>query len=174
MSQFTKEQSLANNEKERSSNPEGINKSIEELANGISAINEQLSAQKRQDKYRNVICTILVIAITALLLSNVFNIWGRKSVLILHFADVDTDMRSDITDVEYALDNGGTIWVDHTDGGCKAAFGESYISFVESKFAEFKGRIYLDGTVLNYIVSRGWKLVQAPSTDSSYEYYFVK
>ena len=151
----------------------GIEKRINELTDGVSYVSKQLYSNKKQNSYRNIICTVLVIVIIAMLLlqTNVIKLGSGKALLIVHMTNEDAEEKSDKTQVENALKNGGTIFVPLSSDGLEKAFGKSYVSYGATNS---KGYVYLEGAAMNYIISKGWSLIQAPSTGLSSIYYFEK
>ena len=85
--------------------------------------------------------------------------------------DISDDDVSDKTQVDNALSNGGMIRIDNTNEGYESAFGTVYKSYGASNASNY---MWTWGAVMNYIASKGWKLVQSPSSGLSSYYYFEK
>lgn len=97
---------------------------------------------------------------------------STNKILILNISDSATDV-SDSTQVKNALNSGGQIIIQDTDS---KTFEEAFSSISWKSYGanNSKGYMFTRGALLNYIASRGWKLIQAPSTGLSAVYYFTK
>ena len=95
----------------------------------------------------------------------------KKKILIVYFTDDMEDDVSDSTQIKNALASGGMIVVYKKLEGFEAAFGDAYKAYGA---CDAEGSSYTFGSVLNYIASEGWSLVQAPSTEFNSYYYFQK
>ena len=95
-----------------------------------------------------------------------------KRVLVVTIeSELSDSNRSDKTQVKNALDNGGMIRIKASNDGYEYSFGSTYKQYGA---ANSSNNIWTLGAVLNYIASRGWTFVQAPTTGLSEYYYFVK
>ena len=95
-----------------------------------------------------------------------------KRVLVVSIeSDIADSDRSDKTQVTNALENGGMVRLKNTSEGYEYSLGTGYKKYGAN---DSNGYIWLNGAVLNYVASRGWTLVQGPSSGLSREYYFVK
>ncbi|MBR0318566.1 MAG: hypothetical protein IJQ86_04680 [Spirochaetia bacterium] len=93
-------------------------------------------------------------------------------VLLLTMEDnISSKDASDDIQVNNALKNGGTVRVKDSNEGYQKAFGYEYERYGAINSS---GTYWTKGAVLNYIASRGWTLIQAPSTGLTDMYYFVK
>ncbi len=97
------------------------------------------------------------------------NIDSSNRVLVVYMnSDSSTD-QSDMTQIKNAFNNGGMIKLDPNDISTELKLQmESYGA------ADADGMYWVTGAVLNYIASRGWNLVQAPTTGLVSTYYFTK
>ena len=83
-------------------------------------------------------------------------------------SDSSTD-QSDMTQIKNAFNNGGMIKLDPNNISTDLKWQmESYGA------ADTDGMYWVTGAVLNYVASRGWTLVQAPTTGLANCYYFTK
>lgn len=96
---------------------------------------------------------------------------STKKILIVYFTEDRDDEVSDTTQIRNALANGGMIVVYKKFEGYEAAFGDKFKAYGA---VDAEGSSYTFGSVLNYIASEGWLLVQAPSTEYNSYYYFQK
>lgn len=94
---------------------------------------------------------------------------SSNRVLIVSWEQDIPEAKSDKTQVSNALENGGMIRLDSSD--LDSSLGVAYESYGATNG---DGRFWVFGAVLNYISSRGWTLVQAPSSGLSDEFYFAK
>lgn len=95
---------------------------------------------------------------------------ASNRILMVSFEDLleDADC-SDSTQVENALKSGGQIRIKDTNDGYQHAFGSEYGMYGASDASNMH---YTKGAALNYIASKGWVLVQAPTTALGTTYYF--
>ena len=100
------------------------------------------------------------------------NIDSSHRVLLLTMEDkISNKDASDDVQVKNALKNGGTIRVKDSNEGYQNAFGYEYERYGA---VNSSGTYWTKGAVLNYIASRGWTLIQAPSSGLTTTYYFIK
>lgn len=139
----------------------------------------------RDNKPKHVSFTGIIWLLLILIFSNIYLCYNvfREShgdgiidsshrVLVLSIEDDITQSESsDVTQVINALINGGQIRVGNSNNSFDAAFGSEYQNYGATNI---KGSFWTRGAVLNYIASRGWTLVQTPSSRLSDDYYFVK
>ena len=97
------------------------------------------------------------------------NIDSSNRVLVVYMnSDSSTD-QSDMTQIKNAFNNGGMIKLDPNNISTDLKWQmESYGA------ADADGMYWVTGAVLNYVASRGWTLVQAPTTGLVNCYYFTK
>jgi hypothetical protein len=86
--------------------------------------------------------------------------------------DEEASEYSDVTQVKNALGKGGMIQVKISGDSLKEVLGSAEFSNYGAMGAD--GYYYTLGAFLNYIASRGWTFVQAPSSGLSTYYYFRK
>lgn len=84
---------------------------------------------------------------------------------------VSEDSLSDSTQVNNALEDGGMIQIKIDNDWLEDTFGYGYGYYGA---ANSDGYHYTLGAVMNYVASRGWTFVQAPSSGLSTTYYFEK
>lgn len=82
----------------------------------------------------------------------------------------DSD-RSDRTQVRNALDAGGMIRIRLGNDDIEYSMGTSFKAYGADNA---DGKFWTMGGLLNYIASRGWTLVQAPSSGLTDAFYFTK
>ena len=94
---------------------------------------------------------------------------SSNRVLVVYMnSDSSTD-QSDSTQIRNAFNNGGMIKLDPNDISTDLKLEmEPYAA------SDSRGMYWVTGAVLNYIASRGWNLVQAPTTGLANCYYFTK
>ncbi len=157
--------------------PENSQQSFETHASDSLPVNAQLPSTDTIEKKLKKSVFLLRIATICLLLLLLLQIWQSHSfgiipsssrVLVVQLSQ-DMDDISDKTQVENALKNGGMIKVDVEK--LTNSFGYEYQYYGAS---DSEGTFYTLGGVLNYIASKGWTLVQPPTTGLSDMYYFVK
>ena len=95
----------------------------------------------------------------------------HRVLLVSMEDDISISKASDITQVKNALSNGGTIRIKDSNDGYESAFGHDYEKYGATNSS---GNYWTKGAVLNYIASRGWTLIQAPSSGLSHTFYFIK
>ena len=86
-------------------------------------------------------------------------------------SDILDSNRSDKTQVSNALNDGGMIRLKATNDGYEYSLGSTYKQYGATNST---GGFWTLGAVLNYIASRGWTFVQAPTSGLSDYYYFIK
>lgn len=96
---------------------------------------------------------------------------SSRRVLLVSFVN-DYDKISDETQVKNALANGGMIQLQINGTALKKSFGND--DYKEYGASDYGGSFYIIGAALNYIASRGWALVQSPTTGLMSDYYFSK
>lgn len=144
----------------------------EEQKNVIEETKENRIAQ--QEHSNGVNLTGIILLLVVLLFCNIYlcYISSIHRILLVRMENkVSYSDASDSVQVNNALRNGGSIVIKDSNDGYKKAFGEEYGRYGAS---DSSGYYYTKGAVLNYIASRGWKLIQAPSSGLTDEYYFVK
>lgn len=102
--------------------------------------------------------------------SQTFDSSHKVLVLIL---DDGSASYSDSTQFKNALADGGQIIINDSN----AETMDECIGFKEWRAygaSNKENYLYLNGALLNYIASRGWNLIQAPSTGISSAYYFIR
>lgn len=96
---------------------------------------------------------------------------SSNRVLLVHIVSEDSEY-SDATQVKNGLSNGGMIQLELSAEALEKALGsELYRSYGASNS---DGYHYILGALLNYIASRGWSLIQAPTSGLAPQYYFVR
>ncbi len=95
----------------------------------------------------------------------------HRVLLVSMEDDISSSKASDQVQVKNALNNGGMIRIKDSNDGYKSAFGNEFGKYGA---LDSSGSYYTTGAVLNYIASRGWTLIQAPSSGLSSTYYFIK
>ncbi len=96
---------------------------------------------------------------------------SSNRVLLIHIVSEDSEF-SDAVQVKNALSNGGMIQLELSSESLEKALGsEPYGAYGAS---DSDGYHYILGALLNYIASRGWSLIQAPTTGLANQYYFVR
>ena len=95
-----------------------------------------------------------------------------KRVLVVTIeSDLSDSNRSSTTQVKNAFADGGMIRIKSSNDGFDYSLGSAYKQYGAT---DASGSFWSLGAVLNYIASRGWTFVQAPTTGLSDYYYFVK
>ena len=119
-----------------------------------------------------IVCGITYLCCSDYLGKNATEIIDSTSrILILKVSD-SANNYSDSTQGKNVINKGGTIILkDFDSDSINAVFGEYWNSYGG---ADANGYHYLDGALLNYIASKGWNLIQAPSTGLGSTYYFTK
>lgn len=93
---------------------------------------------------------------------------SSNRVLVVYMDNNSSD-QSDMTQIKNAFNNGGMIKLDPNNISTDLKWQmESYGA------ADSDGMYWVTGAVLNYVASRGWNLVQAPTTGLTNCYYFTK
>ncbi len=142
--------------------------------------NEEKSKEFIKSKIGFIAFTIEIIAICIIYLSvsnhlksnPLFNFDSTRKILtvsIINDDNKEVDEISDITQIINALQNGGAMYlnIENMDSDFK-----EIISSYGACNAD--GMYYVQGALLNYIASKGWELVQGPSTGLSSTYYFIR
>lgn len=145
--------------------------SMEELKNEIAESNRKL-------KYL-MILVVLLIVLCGYLCFAVYRstnatdaVDSTHRVLIVSLeSNLSNSDRSDKTQVRNALSGGGKIRIKPTNEDIEYSFGTDYCYYGAGNS---DGTFWTTGALLNYIASRGWTFVQAPSSGLTNEYYFVK
>ena len=96
---------------------------------------------------------------------------STRRVLMVSFVN-DSDKVSDEKQVKNALANGGMIQLQIDGTSLKTSFGSD--DYKEYGASDYGGSFYIIGAALNYIASRGWALIQSPTTGLTSDYYFIK
>lgn len=97
------------------------------------------------------------------------NIDSSNRVLVVYMNSDSSTNQSDMTQIKNAFNNGGMIKLDPNNISTDLKWQmESYGA------ADADGMYWVTGAVLNYVASRGWTLVQAPTTGLVNCYYFTK
>lgn len=96
---------------------------------------------------------------------------STNRVLVVRI-DEEASEYSDATQVKNALEKGGMIQVKLDGDSLEKVLGSYIFGNYGAKGAD--GYYYTLGAFLNYIASRGWTFVQAPSSGLSNYYYFKK
>lgn len=97
---------------------------------------------------------------------------SSKRILVVSIeSDLADSDRSDKTQVNNALENGGMIRLKNSSEGFEYSLGTVYKRYGAS---DSQGYMWLTGAVLNYVASRGWTFTQGPSSGLSNQYFFVK
>ena len=120
------------------------------------------------------ICIIYLSVSNHLKSNSLLNFESTRRILTVFIINDDDDETeendvSDITQISNALQNGGGVHINI--GNMDSDFKETISSYAAY---DADGRYYVLGAVLNYIASKGWELVQGPSTGLSSIYYFIK
>ena len=143
--------------------------------------NEEKSKEFIKSKIGFIAFTIEIIAICIIYLSvsnhlksnSLLNFESTRRILTVFIINDDDETEendvSDITQISNALQNGGGVHINI--GNMDSDFKETISSYAAY---DADGRYYVLGAVLNYIASKGWELVQGPSTGLSSIYYFIK
>ena len=93
---------------------------------------------------------------------------SSNRVLVVYINNDSSD-QSDMTQIKNAFNNGGMIKLDPNNISTELKWQmESYGA------SDSDGMYWVTGAVLNYVASRGWNLVQAPTTGLVNCYYFAK
>ena len=148
-----------------------VSDSIEALRNEIVDSNRKLKCL--------IALVVLLIVLCGYLCYGVFGstnstgvIDSTHRVLIVSLENgLSYSDRSDKTQVKNALEDGGMVRIRPTNDDITYSVGYDYKYYGAG---DAKGSIWTIGALLNYIASRGWTLVQAPSTGLSSDYYFIK
>lgn len=96
---------------------------------------------------------------------------STRRVLMVSFVN-DYDKISDEKQVKNALANGGMIQLQIDGTSLKTSFGSD--DYKKYGAPDYSGSFYIIGAALNYIASRGWALIQSPTTGLTSDYYFIK
>ena len=136
---------------------------------------EKSNVVNHKDTVTRVLLFILVIFVGYLVFSrlrekNVFEFMESSNrVLVVYMNSDDSSDSSDMLQIKNAFSNGGMIKIDPGN------INSELKSQIEAYGAYNADSMYwVTGAILNYIASRGWKLVQAPTTGLVNCYYFVK
>lgn len=99
---------------------------------------------------------------------------STSSVLIVRIKSEESDDSdcSDARQVENAITSGGMIQLKLSGDFLKEAMGSDLYGNYGA--ANSKGYYYILGAVLNYVASRGWTLIQGPSSGLANVYYFIQ
>lgn len=96
---------------------------------------------------------------------------SHNRVLLVQIGS-DYSKLSDAIQVKNALKDGGMIRLELDKEFLEESFGSS--SYQSYGATNSEGYHYILGALLNYIASRGWNLIQGPSSGLSDSYYFAK
>ena len=148
-----------------------VSDSIEALRNEIVDSNRKLKCL--------IALVVLLIVLCGYLCYVVFRstnstgvIDSNHRVLIVSLENGLSDSyRSDKTQMKNALEDGGMVRIRPTNEDIIYSVGIDYLDYGAS---DSDGNYWTIGALLNYIASRGWTLVQTPSTGLSSDYYFIK
>ena len=152
-------------------NLKNIKKRVGNLEEEVAYGNDRLNSIIVRGRIQNILCVILVIAVAFAFLVQFNVIRSNKVALILYMvSDSNSELISDKTQVDYALKQGGSIYVLMTQEGYLNAFGGKFITYGAP---DANKSVIMDGAAINYILSHGWSLIQAPSSLVN-AYYFEK
>ena len=148
-----------------------VSESIEALRNEIADSNRKLKCL--------IVLVVLLIVLCGYLCYVVFRstnstgvIDSSHRVLIVSLENGLSDSdRSDKTQVKNALEDGGRVRIRPNNDDITYSVGNDYKDYGAR---DSDGTYWTTGALMNYIASRGWTLVQAPSTGLSSDYYFIK
>lgn len=96
---------------------------------------------------------------------------SSNRVLLVHILSEDSEF-SDVTQVKNALSNGGMIQLELSVESLEKALGSEQYGVYGASNSD--GYHYILGALLNYIASRGWSLIQAPTSGLANQYYFTR
>ena len=152
-------------------NDKPFSEPMEELKNEIAESNRKL-------KYLMILVALLIVLCGYLCFAvyrstnATYAVDSTHRVLIVSLEDDLSDSdRSDKTQVKNALEDGGMVRIRQTNEDIEYSVGSSYKYYGAG---DSDGTFWTTGALLNYIASRGWTFVQAPSSGLTNEYYFVK
>ncbi|MDD7452049.1 MAG: hypothetical protein PUK76_13495 [Treponema sp.] len=96
---------------------------------------------------------------------------SHRILIVSMESNLSDSERSDRTQVRNALDSGGMIRIRLGNDDIEYSMGTSFKAYGADNA---DGEFWTVGGLLNYIASRGWTLVQAPSSGPTDEFYFIK
>ena len=139
----------------------------------IERINETIKSSSVKFSYSSLIVLIIAIVLGLMVYYMIGSDLSEEyRILTVSFSSFSEEVeRSDCIQVENALKYGGQIIVLNENDGYEYAFGREY-----ERYGALNGSnmYYTRGAVLNYIASKGWNLVEAPTTGLSDNFYFSK
>ena len=129
-------------------------------------------------QHKDILVRILLIILVGCVGYLVFSRFREKNssdsidssnrVLIVYM-DNSTSDQSDMTQIKNAFNNGGMIKINPNDISTELKWEmESYGA------TNSDGMYWITGAFLNYVASRGWNLIQAPTTGLANCFYFTK
>lgn len=95
---------------------------------------------------------------------------SSSRVLVVEIRSISSGI-SDEAQVRNALFNGGCIRLENSSECYAELLGSGYYDYGARNSDRY---FYITGAALNYIASKGWTLVQAPSSGETGYYYFVR
>ena len=148
------------------------------VSDSIDALRNEIADSNRKIKCL-IVLVVLLIVLCGYLCYVVFRstnstgvIDSTHRVLIVSLENGLSDSyRSDKTQMKNALEDGGMVRIRPTNEDIIYSVGIDYLDYGAS---DSDGNYWTIGALLNYIASRGWTLVQTPSTGLSSDYYFIK
>ena len=148
-----------------------VSDSIEALRNEIADSNRKLKCL--------IVLVVLLIVLCGYLCYVVFRstnstgvIDSTHRVLIVSLEDdLPDSKRSDKTQVKNALEDGGMVRIRPNNDDITYSVGNDYKDYGARDSDEI---YWTTGALMNYIASRGWTFVQAPTSGLTSNYYFIK
>ena len=129
-----------------------------------------------QKKIIRLCCIILAFLIIGSICVSVLvfqRLTTKNQVLVVWVeTDENSGTLSDYTQIQNALRKGGMIHISLTQ--ITSSSSSLSIEIQSYGAANDAGNYYVLGAFLNYVASKGWELVQSPSSGLSNHYYFVK
>jgi hypothetical protein len=142
---------------------------------------EELKREIRRSKTRItgvIVLLFLIVVALGYLTINMYRennasdlVDSTRRILMVSFVN-DSDKVSDETQVKNALTNGGMIQLQINGTALRKSFGSD--DYKKYGASDYGGSFYIIGAALNYISSRGWTLVQSPTTGLMSDYYFIR
>jgi len=136
---------------------------------------ENYNQLEKKGKIKLGILTVILIII-ALEIGYLCFVQFQSKILIVDIEsveaeDLDEADYSDSIQIQNALDNGGMIVINLESNWLKNNFDSNYNAYGAN---DSNGYMYILGGVINYTASKGWKLIQGPTSGLSNIYYFER
>ena len=148
------------------------------VSDSIEALRSEIADSNRKLKCM-IVLVVLLIVLCGYLCYGVYRstnstgvIDSTHRVLIVSLEDdLPDSKRSDKTQVKNALEDGGMVRIRPNNDDITYSVGNDYIYYGA---IDSDGTYWTTGALMNYIASRGWTFVQAPTSGLTDNYYFIK